>query len=135
MFTKENIKQFISYFFVGGVAAVVEWIMFYLFANVVHVQYMLATVLAFVFSTTTNWYLGKKTTFKNNTTYSGKQLKEVILIFVVSGIGLLLNLILMYVFIECFKLNTSMMKLFAKILATGIVFVWNFLIRKFIIYK
>lgn len=135
MFTKESIKQFISYFFVGGVAAIVEWIMFYLFANVVHVQYMLATVLAFVFSTTTNWYLGKKTTFKNNTTYSGKQLKEVVLIFIVSGIGLLLNLILMYIFIECFKLNTSMMKLLAKILATGIVFVWNFLIRKFIIYK
>lgn len=135
MFTKDSVKQFISYFFVGGMSAVVEWVMFFIFANALHIQYLISTGFAFVFSTTTNWFLGKTITFKGNNTYIGKRLKEIILVFVVSGIGLLFNLLLMYVFVDVLKFDTSVLKMLAKAMATGIVFIWNFLIRKFVIYK
>ena len=133
MFTKDSVKQFISYFFVGGMSAVVEWVMFFIFANALHIQYLISTGFAFVFSTTTNWFLGKTITFKGNNTYIGKRLKEIM--FVVSGIGLLFNLLLMYVFVDVLKFDTSVLKMLAKAMATGIVFIWNFLIRKFVIYK
>ena len=81
LLSRENLKQFISYFFVGGIAAVVEWIMFWLFATVVSFDYMLATVLAFVFSTTANMVLGKIFTFRDNKTFKGKVFKEIIAIF------------------------------------------------------
>ena len=135
MFTKDSVKQFISYFFVGGMSAVVEWVMFFIFANALHIQYLISTGFAFVFSTTTNWFLGKNITFKANNAYIGKRLKEIILVFVVSGIGLLFNLLLMYVFVDVLKFDTSVLKMLAKAMATGIVFIWNFLIRKFVIYK
>lgn len=61
---KKIIQQFISYFFVGGISAIVEWIFFALFANFVELNYLFATCLAFVFSTATNWFLGRKWTFK-----------------------------------------------------------------------
>ena len=133
--SKDNIKQFISYFFVGGVAAIVEWVMFFIFANVLNVHYFVSTVIAFIFSTTANWILGRITTFKDKTSYKDKKAKEAVLIFVVSAIGLVFNLILMYLFVTVFGFNGKIGSTCSKIAATGIVFIWNFLIRKLVIYK
>lgn len=133
--SKDNIKQFISYFFVGGVAAIVEWVMFFIFANVLNIHYFVSTVIAFIFSTTANWILGRITTFKDNTSYKDKKAKEAVLIFVVSAIGLVFNLILMYLFVTVFGFNGKIGSTCSKIAATGIVFIWNFLIRKLVIYK
>ncbi len=133
--SKANIKQFISYFFVGGVAAVVEWVMFFLFANVLQIHYFVSTVLAFVFSTSANWILGRITTFKDNVSYKDKKAKEAVLVFAVSAIGLLFNLVLMYLFVTVMGFDSSVGKTFSKVAATGIVFIWNFLIRKLVIYK
>lgn len=129
------IRQFISYFFVGGVAAIVEWIFFALFANVLDIDYIIATCLAFIFSTAANWALGRLWTFKDNQSYTNKKAKEILLVFAVSAIGLLLNMGLMYLFVTVLGLNTSILKTASKIAATGIVFFWNFFIRKFFVYK
>ena len=128
------IKQFISYFFVGGMAAMVEWVMLFLFSSLLSVDYMFATVLAFLFSTTANCIIGRMMTFKNSF-YENKRVMEFVLVFLVSVIGLLFNMLLMYLFVDVVGMNTDMLKVFAKILATGIVFVWNFLGRKFLIYR
>ena len=135
LLNKANIKQFISYFFVGGVAAIVEWVMFFIFANVLEINYFVSTVIAFIFSTTANWILGRITTFKDNNTYKDKKAKEAFLVFIVSAIGLLFNLILMYLFVTVMGFDSSLGKTLSKIAATGIVFIWNFLIRKLVIYK
>ena len=133
--SRANIKQFISYFFVGGVAAVVEWIMFFLFANVLQIHYFVSTVLAFIFSTSANWILGRITTFKDNVSYKDKKAKEAVLVFAVSAIGLLFNLVLMYLFVTVMGFDGPAGNTLSKIAATGIVFIWNFLIRKLVIYK
>lgn len=135
LLNKANLKQFISYFFVGGVAAIVEWVMFFIFANVLQINYFVSTVIAFIFSTTANWILGRITTFKDNNTYKDKKAKEAFLVFIVSAIGLLFNLILMYLFVTVMGFDSSLGKTLSKIAATGIVFIWNFLIRKLVIYK
>lgn len=129
------IKQFISYFFVGGIAAIVEWVMFALFANVIGMNYIFSTCLAFVFSTAMNWILGHIWTFKDNKSYENKKIKEILLIFAVSVIGLLFNMGLMYLFVTVIGLDTAILKTISKIISTGIVFFWNFFIRKFVIYK
>ncbi len=133
--SKENIKQFISYFFVGGCAAIVEWIMFFLFDSIVGIPYLIATTLAFLVSTTTNWLLGRATTFKNNTSYKNRRAAEAILVFGVSAMGLVFNLLLMFLFVNVLGLNTSLLKTISKVICTGIVFIWNFLIRKLVIYR
>lgn len=129
------VRQFISYFFVGGIAAIVEWVFFALFSNVLDIHYIIATCLAFVFSTAANWGLGRLWTFKDNTSYVNKKAQEIFLVFAVSAIGLLLNMGLMYLFVTVLSLNTSILKTISKIVATGIVFFWNFFIRKYVVYK
>lgn len=134
LLSSRNVRQFISYFGVGGVSALVEWAAFFLFDTVFGIQYMLATVLAFILSTTTNWFLGRVFTFKD-AAYKDKKGREIVLVFAVSAIGLLFNLGLMYLFVTVLKMNTSLLKTVAKVLATGIVFIWNFLARKLWIYR
>lgn len=129
------IRQFFSYFLVGGIAAIVEWVCFALFENVFAIHYIIATCLAFIFSTTANWILGRFWTFKNSKAYMGKRAKEMFLVFMVSAVGLLLNMGLMYLFVTTLGLDTPILKIFDKVAATGIVFFWNFLVRKFVIYK
>lgn len=135
IFSKQFIKQFISYFCVGGIAAIVEWIMFFIFSSVCQIPYMIATVLAFILSTTTNWFLGRAMTFKDSKKYKGNARKEIFLIFLVSAVGLVFNLILMYFFVTVIGFDSDLQMTFSKIMATGIVFIWNFLIRKFVVYK
>ena len=133
-FTHDNIKQFISYFGVGGTAALVEWAVFSVFEYLFNIPYLIATVIAFIISTTVNWLLGRRFTFKNSS-YKLKKERELVLVFSVSALGLIFNLVLMYLFVDCFGMNTNILKTISKILSTGIVFIWNFLSRKYIIYK
>ena len=134
LFTREGLMQFLSYFGVGGAAALVEWAVFFLLVDGLKLQYLVSTVLAFIVSTTVNWILGRMFTFRNSS-YGGRRLKELLLVFAVSAIGLGFNLGLMYLFVECLHMDTSLLKTAAKVMATGIVFIWNFLARKLLIYK
>ena len=129
------IKQFISYFFTGGIAAIVEWVMFSVFSGMCSLHYLVSTFLAFIFSTTTNYCLGRAWTFRDNYSYKNKHGKEFFLVFLVSALGLLYNLLLMYLFVNILQLDTKRLQLISKIAATGIVFIWNFLSRKFLIYR
>ena len=128
-------RQFLSYFGVGGVSAIVEWAVFSFLIYFFNTPYMFAAIFSFVVSTTTNWYLGKKFTFKESKAYKGKTSKEVFLVFFVSAIGLGFNLILMYWFVDILGMASNMLKTVAKIVSTGIVFMWNYLSRKFWVYK
>lgn len=125
----ENLKSVISYFFVGLFAALVEWIFFYLFNGVCGLHYEIATAAAIIISTFANWIFGRLLTFRN--AERKNVLFEILKIYAVSAVGLLLNLLLMRIFIEKFGLANMI----SKIIATGIVFSYNYLIRKFLVYK
>ena len=134
LLSRKNIKQFLSYFGVGGVSALVEWGVFSFLEYCFDMPYLLAAVLAFIVSTTTNWFLGRTFTFKESS-YSNQRTKELLLVFLVSAIGLGFNLLLMFIFVRLLGMNTNLLKTAAKILATGIVFIWNFASRKIWIYR
>ena len=85
--------------------------------------------LAFAVSTLANWGLGRLLLFKKGDQHG--LLHELIAIYGVSIIGLLANLGIMWIMIEQLK-SPDMI---AKITATAIVFIGNFLVRKFWIYK
>lgn len=124
----EKAKDLILYLIVGGTAAIVEWILFYVFTTYLNFYYLLATVTAYIFSTFSNWLAGRLIMFKK----SEKGLFfELISIYGASVIGLLLNLIIMWIAVDALHINSMI----SKVIATGLVFVWNFLIRKFVIYR
>ena len=125
---KKSLIQFILYFIVGGLATLVEWGAFYIFDKWLSFHYMLATALAFVLSTFANWASGRLILFRESKQNTWLELAK---IYAVSRIGLLLNIGIMYIEVDKLLMN----EMLSKMIATGIVFVWNFLIRKFVIYK
>lgn len=127
--SRKHIRDFILYFIVGILATIIEWVVFRITNHVFHFHYAIATTGAFIISTFANWGFGRLILFKNKTSSTLK--KELSQIYITSIVGLLMNLFIMWVTIEIFSFDA----MGAKILATGLVFFWNFLIRKLIIYK
>ena len=121
------IKQFIRYFVVGGTAAVTEWVIF-LLCELIGFHYLLATTVSFVVATYVNYIMGRTFAFRKE---SNGSVKEALMVYLVSLVGLLINLELMYLFVSGFEWN----ELISKLFSTGIAFFWNFFSRKCLIYR
>lgn len=125
----EQIKNFISYGIVGALATIVEWIFYWIFKNYFSVSYIIATVLAIVISTFSNWLFGRLITFRNAP--KGNMLSEILKVYMASALGLLMNVLIMWILHGWF----GMWDMLAKVIATGIVLIYNYLIRVLVIYK
>lgn len=124
-------KQFhdlFLYLVVGGLSTVVEWTGFWALDHFMHIQYLVSTAVAFIFSTFANWVFGRLLVFKSGT---GSFFREIAAIYLASAVGLLLNLLIMFVLVQTFAVN----KMLSKMAATAIVFSYNYLVRKLVIYR
>ena len=136
-YTNNEFIKVILYLFVGGTAALVEWGLFFLFFYYLLVGLglsvdtltMVATALAFGLSTLYHYFLGNILVFDSGSKYDKS--KELSLVFLVSIMGLLFNLVLMYIFVGLL----AWQPMFAKVLTSCIVVVWNYLSRKKWIFK
>ena len=124
-----QLKDLLGYLVVGGLATIVEWVGFWLFFEKLGIQYLLATAMAFFFSTFANWLFGRLLVFRNANTKS--LLKEIISIYLTSIVGLLLNLLIMFVMVQFL----TVAEMVSKIAATILVFAYNYIVRKKLIYK
>ena len=131
---KRLIKQFLSYFIVGGVSALVEWSIFFICDSLFLIHYQISTIISFVIATSVNIILGRKLTFKSGNLYK-KKLSEILSVFMVSALGLVFNLLLMKVLVDFWGFNSETQRRLDKIVSTGIVFFWNFIGRRFLIYR
>lgn len=124
---RKNIKDFLLYVIVGGIATVAEWVVFFLLGKV-SCHYAVATAIAYILSTFVNWLAGRILVFKQS---NQPLFKEIVSVYLASIVGLILNLLIMWVAVDLINVN----EMLSKIAATGIVFVYNFLVRKLLIYK
>lgn len=124
---KTDIKDFVLYVAVGGIATLVEWAVFCILSSV-NWHYTIATIIAYVISTFVNWMAGKLMIFGKS---KKNMFKEIAEIYIASIVGLLLNLLIMLIAVDLLSFN----KIISKVSATAIVFFYNFLVRKLLIYK
>lgn len=121
------IKQFIKYFGVGFLAAIINITSLYILSSLLKINYLLANILAFILGLITNYILSKKYVFKNENL---NKLLEFIIYGIIGVIGLGIDTLCLWLFTE--KVNLYYM--ISKIVSTGITFIWNFLARKFLYY-
>lgn len=124
---RKSIKEFALYFIVGGIATVTEWVLFFVLERCL-LHYVPATVVAYLLSTFVNWLAGRILVFKKS---SQPIFKEILGIYLVSIVGLLLNLLVMWLAVDLFSLH----EMISKMLATALVFFYNFIMRKLCIYR
>jgi putative flippase GtrA len=115
--------KIIKYFFVGGVAAVVDIGLFYLGAGLLHWNYFLVGTCSFTLATLVNYFVSVRFVFQSGVRHSRN--RELMLVFVISGAGLLINQAVLYLCVS--QNNVGVMA--AKLIATASVFLWNYFMR------
>ena len=116
-----------KYILVGGSAALINWLIFYI-ATESGLWYILAGLLSFILATLWNFIFAKIFIFKHSKHHI---FKESILVYVVSFIGLCIDMGVLFVCVEILAFHTML----SKVIATGIAFIFNFSVRFFGIYK
>lgn len=116
-----------KYILVGGSAALINWLIFYI-ATESGLWYILAGFISFILATLWNFLFARIFIFKHSAHHI---LKESILVYVVSFIGLCIDMGVLFVCVEILAFHTML----SKVIATSIAFIFNFSVRFFGIYK
>ena len=127
--SNERIKRLMSYFVVGLLATLVEWGSFWVLDYALGIQYLIATIIAMIISTFSNWLFGRLLTFRK--AEKGNTLLEIGKIYITSFAGIGLNVLLMWIMVD----KCTMNEMLSKVIATGFVFFYNYFIRTLYIYK
>ena len=122
--TDNSLLQFIRYFFVGGVAAVVNIGMLFIFTDVCHIYYLVSNIISFTLGLIVNYILSKLLVFQDKVSLSTS--KEFIIYAIIGVVGLGIDTLLMSIFTDTFNIYYIL----SKIISTLLVFIWNFGARK-----
>jgi putative flippase GtrA len=137
VFVKEGLKssnknegwKLIRYLLTGGTAALFDWAVYWFLVVYFDIKYLIAALFSFILATIINYALSANWVFKNNRKYS--RFTELLLVFTVSAFGLVINQVCLYFLIEIALIHFML----AKVMATGIVFFWNYFSRKYYIFN
>ena len=127
-------KKFLSYLVAGGLATLVEWTCYWIFRNSASMRNMAAVVFALVISTFSNWLFGRLITFRRShasSLISPKIILEILQVYMASMVGLGLNVFIMWLLHG----QRHIPDMLSKMIATGIVFLYNYFIRILVIYR
>lgn len=124
-----DIKSLSIYFFVGLGATLVEWVLFGVLTNGIAINYLLATTIAMFVSTFANWALGRISLYRRKS--RDKIVLEMAQVYLASLVGWLVNMVLMWIMVG----KMGMLQMLSKVIATGVTFLYNYFIRKLVIYK
>ena len=120
------IKQILKFIVVGGTAFVIDYAIFAVLTYI-NIHYLIAQIISFTLALIFNYFASVKWVFD-----AKEQTKKEIIIFIILAIvGLILNEILLYIFIE--KIDWH--ELLAKFISSVIVMIYNFITRKLIVEK
>ena len=120
---KKLISQFFKFGVVGVIAFIVDYLSLYLLTEFLNAYYLISSIISFLLSIIVNYILSIKWVFDIKKKQS---FKDVIIFTLLSAIGLLINLLVMYLSVEVFKIHYMT----GKLIATFIVMIWNFVTRK-----
>lgn len=139
---KKLIEQILKFGVVGVIAFIVDFGIFSILSNVFDIHYLVANFFGFTVSVVVNYLLSMKYVF---TRQEGADKKTEFIVFVVlSVLGLGLNELIIYVCVDVIYeawtglhawLSLDIAKLAGKIIATGIVMVYNFITRKLFVER
>ena len=131
------LQEFSRYVLVGGTAFAVDITILYLFKNYVfynlsEIGVYISTALGFISGLIYNYILSLTFVFENAMAQNkGKTIDAFIAFLLIGMAGLLLTEIGMYIGIQIFVINY----LVVKTLVAAVVLIWNYGMRKILIFK
>ncbi|MHA4895128.1 GtrA family protein [Pedobacter sp. PWIIR3] len=126
---KKIIKsELVKFAFVGAFCAAIEFTSFYLLTNFTGLHYLIANILSVVLAITINYFLSRAYVFDKGK-FSKRQ--EFIAFIFFSALGIGLNQTLLVFFVETVGIQIQI----AKAFSIGLVATFNYLTKKFIVFR
>ncbi len=125
---KNSHWEFIKFVISGGLSALLEMFLLILFVEHFKIGYLIANSISFIVTNIFNYLLSRYWVF-------GKSDRiihiEASLFFTIVGIGLTINQLIMWYFVDVLHYNYK----FSKVIAMILVVAWNFIGKKFFVFK
>ena len=121
--------QLSRYFFVGGTAFVVDFGLLHALTEYAGLHYTLSATVAFLAGLTVNYLISVHWVFSQRRLRS--RTAEFLVFGIIGVVGLALNVLIIWTLTEFAGFHY----LASKIVATAIVFAWNFTARKYILFN
>lgn len=139
---KKLLEQIFKFAIVGGLSFIIDFVVYALLCNILGVHYIFAGICGFTVSIIFNYKMSMRYVFASKDDMSKS--KEFVTFVVLSIIGAGLNSLILFVCVDVMYqnwiwlqsvLSIKLMNLAAKIIATAIVMVYNFVTRKIFLEK
>ena len=126
---KELLIQIFKFIIVGGIATLIDWIIYFILYRFIHIEPIIANIFSFSISVVYNYIASCKYVFNVKKDKDRKKLFVIFIIFSLIGLGI--NELLIYLLHNKLLWNAMLV----KIIATVIVMVFNFISRKIFLEK
>lgn len=127
--TDDGRVQFFRYVVVGGLAFVIDFSTLALTNRVLGLHYLIATAIAFVAGLAFNYVLSTLWVFSHRTMKSAWA--EFAVFAAIGLVGLGMSELMMWALVS----GLAVAVLVAKVFVTGVVFLWNFGVRKVLLFR
>ena len=121
--------QLFRYLFVGGAAFIVDFLSLFILTDFFGIYYLISAAIAFILGLIANYFLSISWVFNK------RKLKNRHFEFGVFAVIGIIGLGFNEIFIWFFTQDLQIYYLLSKILAAVIILFWNFLARKFILFR
>lgn len=121
---RKSIREFIKFSLVGASGTVIDWLIYFIFSRWLGVFYLIAKTISFIIAAANNYLLNRVWTFRSQ---DNRIVLEFGKFFIVSLVGLGLNVLLMYLAVDIIGWGDFI----GLIIATGLVMFWNFFANKY----
>ena len=126
--TDNTLVQLFRYTFVGGFAFIVDFGTLFILTEYCNIQYLVSGAVGFILGLTINYFLSVKWVFSTRVVES--RIMEFWYFSLIGIAGLGLNELLLWVLTDIL----TVYYLLSKIITTIILYLWNFFLRKFILF-
>lgn len=126
-YIKRHWHQLWRYSTVGLLSAIIDFTILYNLTDKLGFHYLWSATISFIVAASVNYYLNKTWTFK----VGGTLIKQAGIFLLIAGSGVLLNNLILFLLVEF----GDWWYIYAKVIATGIVTIGNFLGNKYFTFK
>jgi putative flippase GtrA len=121
--------KIIRYFCIGAAAAALDVSLFLALTMLWGLRWFSSALISFFAATLLNYFLSVRHVFESGIRFRRRH--EILLVFAVSGAGLLVNQGVLWMLIDVFNVGLAV----SKLCATAAVFFWNFGARHRFIFR
>jgi putative flippase GtrA len=121
--------QAAKYVVVGGFCTILDFSLLFFITHFFGINYLISSIISFMSGTILNYFLCTLWIFKIRVVQ--RRVHEFIYYLLITGIGLVFNTSLIWIFTEF----VGLYYLLSKIVATFVTYFWNFYARKYFLHS